>query len=179
MSEKKKQKKIDVPEDKIDDAYDDEVVDQDEQEGHVLPVKLYFQIFGALLVLTVLTVLVSTLNLGKFGLGSLAIATALVVAIAKSGLVVGYFMHLKYDIRFYSLVFFSAVLFVGLFIGLTMVDMTTRKSHFAKEEGTMVKKMEGREKKEAARWMKDAKKSPKRPVPRPAPAMTPPARMTP
>lgn len=172
MSDKEKRKSDEAAE---------EIIDEDEEEAHVLPVKLYYQIFGALLVLTVFTVLVSVVNLGKYGLGSLAIGAALVIAVAKSGLVVGYFMHLKYDLKFYSVVFFSAVIFVGLFIGLIMVDLTTRKSHFAREEGTFVKKNEKREKKQAARWMKDAQKKPKRPVPamRPAPAMTPPAMTAP
>jgi cytochrome c oxidase subunit 4 len=151
-------------------------VDEDEEAVHILPVKLYFQVFGMLLVLTVITVLVSVLNLGKLGLGSLAIGAALVVAVAKSGLVVGYFMHLKYDMRFYSLVFFSAVLFVGLFIGLTMVDLTTRQSHFSKEEGTFVKKREAQDKKQSDRWLKEARDKAQRPNPMsPPPTMTTPA----
>ena len=152
-----------------------------EEETHVLPVKLYLQVFGALLVLTVVTVGVSTMGLSKWGIGGLAIGTALAVAIVKAGLVVGYFMHLKYDIRFYSFVFFSAVLFVGLFFGLTLVDLTTRQ-HFSREEDTFMKKQERRDKKTAEKWLKTKKardaleKKRDRDLDRPVPRSRPPMR---
>ncbi|MCA9564916.1 MAG: cytochrome C oxidase subunit IV family protein, partial [Myxococcales bacterium] len=88
---------------------------------HVLPLKVYFGVYGALLFLTVATVAVSFAGLGK-----LAIPVAMAVAVVKAGFVVGYFMHLKYDSRAYSLVFFSSILFVGIFFGITMTDLTTR-----------------------------------------------------
>ena len=90
-------------------------------EHHVLPVKLYVTIYAALLVLTAITVAVSFA-----GLGRASIPAALTVAVIKAALVVGYFMHLKYDVRFNSLVFFSSLIFVAIFFSLTMLDLTTR-----------------------------------------------------
>jgi cytochrome c oxidase subunit IV len=60
-------------------------------DDHKPDVKLYLKIFGALLVLTVVTVGLSYLNLPK-GPG---IAIGLLVAFVKAGLVAMYFMHLK------------------------------------------------------------------------------------
>lgn len=96
-------------------------------QPHVLPLKVYFGVFGALLFLTVLTVAVSVLDLGKYGLGSLAIGVALFVACIKAGLVAGYFMHLKYDDRFNSVVFFGSVVFMILFFMFTFADLGTRE----------------------------------------------------
>ena len=60
--------------------------------GHPPPnVRLYLAIFGALLALTVLTVLVSYWHLPP----SAAIPVGLLIATVKAGLVVAFFMHLK------------------------------------------------------------------------------------
>jgi cytochrome c oxidase subunit 4 len=90
---------------------------------HVLPVRTYLAVYAALMVLTYVTVQVSVLDLG-----SAAIYVAMVVATIKAGLVVGYFMHLKYDVRFNSLVFLSSLLFLAIFFVLTMVDVASRDS---------------------------------------------------
>ena len=58
---------------------------------HVTPLSVYLGIFGALMVLTAVTVAVAFVDLG-----SLNILVALGVAVFKASLVVLYFMHLKY-----------------------------------------------------------------------------------
>lgn len=58
---------------------------------HKPDVKLYLKIFGALLLLTVVTVGVSYLDLPK----APGIALGLAIALVKAGLVAGFFMHLK------------------------------------------------------------------------------------
>jgi cytochrome c oxidase subunit 4 len=90
-------------------------------DHYVLPFKLYLKVYGALLVLTYLTVHVSYMSLG-----TMSLPTAMMVAVVKAGLVVGFFMHLKYDVRFNSFVFFSSILFVVIFFSFTMLDLTTR-----------------------------------------------------
>lgn len=92
-----------------------------EAHHHVMPVKTYLQVFGALLFLTVITVLVSYADLGP-----LALIAAMAVALVKAALVVGYFMHLKFDTRFHSFVFFGTALFVAIFFALTYFDLNTR-----------------------------------------------------
>jgi cytochrome c oxidase subunit 4 len=88
---------------------------------HVLPHWIYLGVYGSLLVLTALTVGVSFANLGP-----LSLPVAMFVAIIKAGLVVGFFMHLRYDIRFHSLVFFGAFLFLAIFFVFTFMDVATR-----------------------------------------------------
>ncbi|MBI2565408.1 MAG: cytochrome C oxidase subunit IV family protein [Candidatus Schekmanbacteria bacterium] len=89
--------------------------------NHVLPITTYLLVYASLLVLTGLTVGVSYANLGQ-----IAIYVALSIAAIKALLVVGYFMHLKYSDRFYSLVFGGSVLFLLIFFGLVMSDLATR-----------------------------------------------------
>ena len=101
--------------------FDGKTVPVHESHHHILPLKLYFGVFGALIVLTVVTVLVSYAGLGKASL-----PVAMFVALIKAGLVVGYFMHLKYDDRFNTFIFFATILFVAIFFALTMVDIATR-----------------------------------------------------
>lgn len=92
-----------------------------ESHHHVMPLKTYLQVFGALMFLTVITVLVSYADLGPFALGA-----AMIVAVVKAGFVVGYFMHLKFDTRFHSFIFLGTMLFVGIFFVLTYFDLNTR-----------------------------------------------------
>jgi len=79
-------------------------------------VKTYVTIFGALMVLTVVTVAVSYLHLPV----ALAILVALAVATVKGSLVALYFMHLAHErpVIYYvlalTLVFFIFVMFVPL-----------------------------------------------------------------
>lgn len=86
-----------------------------------MPVRAYLAVFGSLIVLTGGTVAVSIMNLGP-----VAIYVALMIAMVKAALVVGYFMHLKFEPRFLSLVFFSSLFFFLVFVALTFADLDTR-----------------------------------------------------
>jgi len=109
----------------------------DHHEPHVLPLNIYFGVFGALIFLTLMTVIVSFLGLPS----TLSIVVALIVALIKSGFVVGYFMHLKYDVPFNRIIFFGSFIFMILFFVLTMADLGTR-DQVDRIEGTFVKKDE-------------------------------------
>lgn len=87
--------------------------------GHVVPVKLLAAVLVVLLVLTWLTVAVSNPD---YKLGNLSIYIALAIATIKGTLVGMYFMHLRYDRPFHAIVLCTALVFVALFIGLTIVD---------------------------------------------------------
>jgi cytochrome c oxidase subunit IV len=91
-----------------------------EDHHHVSPVWQFAAVFGALLFLTVLTFLVSFA-----GLGPASLPVAMIVAAVKASLVVGYFMHLKYEDRFYSFLMLCSVLFIGIFFTFTLFDMNT------------------------------------------------------
>ena len=83
---------------------------------HIIPKKVLFQVFGALVVLTIVTVAVAQVDLGP-----LTVPVAIAIAVAKAGLVVVYFMALKYDKSVNSMVFTVGTLFVLVFI-ITLFD---------------------------------------------------------
>jgi len=85
--------------------------------GHVLPVKLLAGVLGALLVLTVVTVITGSTYLYGFDL-----AIAMVIATVKATLVCTIFMHLRWDKGFHSFAFLGSVLFVGVFLAYTLTD---------------------------------------------------------
>jgi cytochrome c oxidase subunit 4 len=84
--------------------------------GTVVQVKGYLIVFGVLLVLTLLTVAVSTLELPR----APTIVIGLAIAAAKGTLVALYFMHLNHERRIvYLTLAFTAVFFAALF-GFTL-----------------------------------------------------------
>ncbi len=89
---------------------------------HVLPFKVYIGTFATLLVLTVITVGASYVNLGHTG----NLIVALLIATVKATTVALIFMHLKWDHRFHAIIFVSALLFLAVFIGITMSDTQFR-----------------------------------------------------
>jgi len=88
---------------------------------HIIPKKVLFQVFGALVVLTIVTVAVAQVDLGP-----LTVPVAIAIAVAKAGLVVVYFMALKYDKSVNSMVFTVGTLFVLVFIIFTLFDTAFR-----------------------------------------------------
>ena len=86
--------------------------------GHVVPLKLLLGVLGALLVLTVVTVAVTWVDLGKqFGL-----IVAVAVATVKASLVLLFFMHLRWDRPFNAIVIVFSIVLVGLFIIFSLYD---------------------------------------------------------
>lgn len=82
------------------------------------PVRLLLGVWGALMVLTVITVAVTSVDFGS----RVNLIIAMAIATVKAGLVVTYFMHLRWDRPFNTLVFMGSLLFVSLFISLTLYD---------------------------------------------------------
>jgi cytochrome c oxidase subunit 4 len=82
----------------------------------------YFYVWGALLVLTAITVTTAGLNIGRAG-----IIVVLAIAAAKSTLVLLWFMHLRSESRLMlKLLVPIAVATLAIFIGLTYTDILTR-----------------------------------------------------
>ncbi|HYG09505.1 MAG TPA: cytochrome C oxidase subunit IV family protein [Pyrinomonadaceae bacterium] len=90
---------------------------------HIVSKKLYFVIFGALMVLTVLTVWVANIDLGSEKLNTVV---ALAIAVTKAVLVVLYFMHVRYSSRLTWIVVAGGFLWLAIMVGLTMSDYLTR-----------------------------------------------------
>ena len=83
--------------------------------------KIYFLVFGALLLLTLVTTGVAFINLGP-----LNTPVALAIAMTKAALVMIYFMHLRHS-TFLTRVFAGAgLLWLLHFIIFTMSDYLTR-----------------------------------------------------
>lgn len=89
--------------------------------AHISDVKFLVAIFAALIVLTVITVAVSRVDLGAANT-----VVAVLVATIKASLVATFFMHLRHDKAFNSVIFISAFVFLGIFLFFTQDDLTTR-----------------------------------------------------
>jgi cytochrome c oxidase subunit IV len=86
--------------------------------SHVTPVRMLLGVWGALMLLTVITVGVTVVDLGS----QTNLLVAMAIATIKAGLVVTYFMHLRWDRPFHTLIFLGSLLFVSLFISMTLLD---------------------------------------------------------
>lgn len=91
------------------------------KHNHVIPLKTYLLVWGALMVLTVLTVVIS-----RFDFGSLNTLIAIFVATVKGSLVALYFMHLRYDNKFNLIILVASLFFVVVFFVPTLIDVSTR-----------------------------------------------------
>ncbi len=86
--------------------------------AHTMPVWMLIAVLGALMGLTVLTVSVTSFDLGSQG----NLIVAMVIATIKAALVVTFFMHLLWDKKFHLILFLTAVLFVVLFLSMSITD---------------------------------------------------------
>ena len=88
---------------------------------HVSPLKTYFTIFGALMVLTAITVQVAFFDLGAFNK-----VVALGIAVVKATLVILFFMHVKYSSRLTKLTVVTSFFFVVILFSEMLMDYATR-----------------------------------------------------
>jgi cytochrome c oxidase subunit 4 len=88
---------------------------------HIVPTRVYYVIFGILLLCTYLTV-----QIAYFDLGILNTVAALTIAVFKATLVVLFFMHVKYSTRLTWAVVIGSVFWLAILLSLTLSDYTTR-----------------------------------------------------
>ena len=88
---------------------------------HIVPVRVYLGIFGALCILTVITVAAA-----QFDFGPLNNLVALGIAITKATLVVLYFMHARYSGKLTALVIAASAAFLFILVFLTLTDYVSR-----------------------------------------------------
>ena len=105
-----------------DHGHDETGYGADEVHSHIGSYKQYLAVFFALIFFTILTVAVASVHLGKANL-----AVAVIIASIKAGLVCTFFMHLKDDNKFNSLIVIAAVTFIGVFFALTLNDVDYRE----------------------------------------------------
>ena len=89
--------------------------------SHIPPKSQLLAVFGALMVLTVITVLVSRVDLGYLNL-----PVALVVAVTKALLVILLFMEVKYSPKLVQVTAAVGFVFFGIMILYTMTDYLSR-----------------------------------------------------
>lgn len=89
--------------------------------AHVAPRSLYYSVFLALMVGTVLTVVVA-----KYDLGVLNNLMMLTIACVKALLVVLFFMHVRWSTRLTWVVAASGFFWLLIMFGLTMSDFMSR-----------------------------------------------------
>jgi cytochrome c oxidase subunit 4 len=89
--------------------------------GHISPKSTYYAIFGALMVLTAVTVAVAFVNLG-----SLNFPVAIAIAITKATLVILFFMHAKYSSRLTKMFVGTAFFFLFILLSLSLTDYLSR-----------------------------------------------------
>lgn len=93
----------------------------EEHIEHIVSYKLFAIVWIVLLILTGLTVAVSQLDLG-----ALNIWVALGIASLKSGLVIAFFMHMKYEQPLFKFCLLAALIILAIFIGFIFFDVLYR-----------------------------------------------------
>jgi cytochrome c oxidase subunit 4 len=114
---------------------------------HILPAGLLLKVFGALIVLTILTVVLGLMErAGTIHLGALSVPVALGIAGVKATLVAMFFMALKYDNKINALAFSLSIVFLAVFFIFTFLDTGFRDT-FDEWSATTVdqEEMEARE----------------------------------
>jgi cytochrome c oxidase subunit 4 len=101
-----------------DHAHDSHAHGEHHGISHVASMKVLLGTWGALMVLTVVTVLATKVDLGSQG----NLILAMFIAVVKATLVCTFFMHLKYDRPMHSIIIFAAILAGMLFVAFTLMD---------------------------------------------------------
>ena len=89
---------------------------------HVLPKRVYYTVFGILMLCTYLTVQIAFIDLGAWNT-----IAALAIAVFKATIVVLFFMHVKYSTRLTWAVVIGGVFWLGILLVLTFSDYLTRR----------------------------------------------------
>ncbi len=92
------------------------------KQHHSISKTVYYQVFAALMVLLAATVGVRFIDLGGF----LNVVAALVIAIAKTLLIILYFMHVRINSRLTQIFVGASFFWLLILIAFTMSDYLAR-----------------------------------------------------
>ena len=98
--------------------------------GHIVPRRIYYGIFAALMVLTLLTVWIAYQDVDTHLWGlhiALNPVIALAIATTKAVLVVLYFMHVRYSSKLTKITVLAGVFWLGILLVMTMGDYVSRE----------------------------------------------------
>lgn len=90
-------------------------------ESHIVPYKTYGIILTVLILLTLISVAVTQIDLA-----SLTVFTAVLLATVKSGFVLVYFMHLKFDNLMLKVLVSAVFILIALVMVVTFLDYNYR-----------------------------------------------------
>ncbi len=93
---------------------------------HIVQRKIYFVIFGVLMVGTLLTVMAAFKDLDHILFPGANTVVALTIAVIKATFVVLYFMHVRYSSRLIWVIVVSGVFWLAIMFVFTMADYLTR-----------------------------------------------------
>jgi len=97
------------------------MADEKAAPAHAVKYSLYAKVWLALVILTTITVSVSYLDMKKF-----TVFTAMLIATVKSGLVLLYFMHIRYEKLIYPVMILFILSTYAIFVILTFSDYSFR-----------------------------------------------------
>lgn len=86
--------------------------------GHAVPFSLLVGVFAILMFLTFVTVAITTFDFGY----QMNLVVAMGIALVKAAFVGLYFMHLRWDAPLNGFILVASLLFVTLFITITLMD---------------------------------------------------------
>jgi cytochrome c oxidase subunit 4 len=89
--------------------------------AHVAPKSMYYMVFGALVLGTILTVAAA-----KFDMGALNNIVMLAIACTKASLVILFFMHVRWSSRLTWVVAMSGFFWLLILFGIGMSDFMSR-----------------------------------------------------
>ena len=92
-----------------------------EENHHIVSYAANIRVWVVLLILTWLTITVAYMDFGN-----LAVAMALLIATVKAGIVLAYYMHLKFDSKILTILLLVTMGVFCSFIALTFFDYAFR-----------------------------------------------------
>jgi cytochrome c oxidase subunit IV len=93
----------------------------EEQKVHLGRTKTYVAVWLSLLALTAITITAANMHLGR-----VSTLTSLLIASTKAGLVLWFFMHLKYERKLFKFMFLIPIATLTVIIALTFFDIWYR-----------------------------------------------------
>jgi len=94
---------------------------EQKQASHIVGTRSFMLVWIALLMLTGLTIKAAQLRMGEWSM-----VANIAIASTKAGLVLWFFMHLKYEKRIFKLLLFVPIITISIIIGLTFFDIWYR-----------------------------------------------------
>ena len=96
-------------------------MNNNEDKHHIVPFRTFLLVLAALLTFTFISIAATNYELGTF-----TVLAALLLATAKTILVLVYFMHLKFDVKIFGILITAVLALIGVVIFITLLDYIFR-----------------------------------------------------